>query len=67
MKGPGPRFTTTVDPSEYDVHAQAEEVVRMANREKACFLPIDVGKFYGLYLAWKRLAEEKSTEDATWK
>ena len=51
-----PIFSTSVDPSEYDIDAQMERMVKLANRDAACFVEMDVGKVWGLYQAWKRLA-----------
>ena len=51
-----PIFSTTVDPSEYDIDAQMERMVKLANRDAACFVEMDVGKVWGLYQEWKRLA-----------
>ena len=50
-----PIFSTTVDPSEYDIDAQMERMVKLANKDAACFVDMDVGKVWGLYQAWKRL------------
>ena len=56
-----PKYCTIVDPSEYDIKSQMERMVRLANRNKEIYTPMDVGKTYGLYLAWqesqKRIAE----------
>jgi hypothetical protein len=49
-----PIFSTTIDPSEYNIDAQMESMVKRANRDRACFVEMDVGKIWGLYQAWKR-------------
>ena len=51
-----PIFSSTVDPSEYDIKEQMERMVKLANKNKECFCEMDVGKIWGLYLAWKCLA-----------
>lgn len=51
-------WTTTVDPSEYNIDEQMEDMVKVANKEKTYELMIDVGKVWGLYQAWKTLKEE---------
>jgi hypothetical protein len=48
-------FSTTVDPSEYDIDEQMERMVKQSNKNRECFTEMDVGKVWGLYLAWKRL------------
>lgn len=53
-----PMWTTTVDPSEYDIEYQMKRMVRLANKNRECFTPMDVGKVWGLYLAWKELKEK---------
>jgi len=50
-----PMFSTTVDPSEYDIDEQMERMVKQSNKNRECFTEMDVGKVWGLYLAWKRL------------
>jgi hypothetical protein len=51
-----PIFSSTVDPSEYDIKGQMERMVQLANKNHKCFCEMDVGKIWGLYLAWDRLA-----------
>ena len=43
-----PQFSTTVEPSEYDIQEQMEQFVVLANEEKAFYFPADVGKIWGL-------------------
>ena len=50
-----PIFSTTVDPSEYDIDAQMKRMVKLANENRESFTEMDVGKMWGLYQAWKRL------------
>ena len=52
-----PKYCTIVDPSEYDIKSQMERMVRLANRNKEIYTPMDVGKTYGLYLAWQESQE----------
>ena len=49
-----PIFSTTVDPSEYDIDQQMNTMVRLANKNCECYCMMDVGKIWGLYLAWRR-------------
>lgn len=51
-----PQFSTTVEPSEYDIQSQMEEFVVLANEEKAFYFPADVGKIWGLFLDWKKVS-----------
>lgn len=59
------KWCTVVGPDEYDLDKQIDEIIKIANKEHAKpnsdnpYLPIDVGKFVGLYLAWKELKEKK--------
>lgn len=53
-----PMWTTVVDPSEYDIDEQIEDMVKVANKSKECYTCMDVGKVFGLYQAWKRLANK---------
>lgn len=48
-----PEFSTVIDPSEYDFDKQMIEWVKLANKKQVAFLDIDVGKLWGLYLAYK--------------
>jgi hypothetical protein len=50
-----PMFSTTIDPSEYGIKTQMEDMVKSANKHKKCFIEMDVGKIWGLYQAWDRL------------
>ena len=52
-----PMWTTTVDPSEYDIDEQMRRMVKLSNRNEAFFLEMDVGQVWGLYQAWKRLRD----------
>jgi len=52
-----PMWTTTVDPSEYDIDADMERMVNLSNELKEVYTPMDVGKIWGLYKAWKKLKE----------
>lgn len=52
-----PIWTTTVAPYEYDIDGQMKRMVRLANKHHETFTPMDVGKVWGLYLAWKCLAK----------
>jgi hypothetical protein len=51
-----PIFSTTVDPSEYDIDGQMRRMVRLANKNNESYTEMDIGKVWGLYLAWKRMA-----------
>lgn len=66
-----PLFSTTVEPSEYDIDADMERMVKLANKNKECYTPMDVGKTWGLYLAWKKLKERACAwsrdEDGNWE
>lgn len=53
-----PLYTTVVDPSEYDIEGQMVRMVKLANRDREGFVDMDVGKVWGLYLAWKELKEQ---------
>jgi hypothetical protein len=55
-----PLWTTTVDPSEYDYVAQFTQTVKWANRDKACFIDMDIGKVWGLVEAYRRLERENA-------
>lgn len=50
-----PLFCTTLDPSEYNINKQMEDMVKLANKYKKAYVEMDVGKVWGLYLAWKQL------------
>ena len=50
-----PLFSTTVDPSEYDIDADMERMVILANKNRECYSHMDVGKIWGLYQAWKKV------------
>ena len=54
-----PIWTTTVSPDEYDARAQFENAVKNANDGRSCFVEIDIGKVWGLFLAWESLAKGK--------
>jgi DnaJ-class molecular chaperone len=56
-----PIFSSTVDPSEYDIKGQMERMVQLANKNHECFCEMDVGKLWGLYLAWDRLANTQNS------
>jgi hypothetical protein len=53
------KWMTVVDPSEYDIEKQMQQLVRNHNQTKEMWMPTDVGKVIGLYLAWKELKEKK--------
>lgn len=53
-----PMWTTVVDPEEYDIDAEMTRMVKLSNKKKEIYTEMDIGKVYGLYLAWKRLKEE---------
>lgn len=57
-KLPNPKWTTTVHPDEYDYLGQFSQMVKWANRDKQCFCEMDVGKVWGLVLAYKDLSEK---------
>ena len=61
MTEPRPMWSTTVDPSEYDVDGQMEDFVKAANKAKECYYGIDVGKLWGLYKAFKSQSDELAT------
>ena len=52
-----PMWCTTVGPEEYDVDKQMADFVEAANHDKENFYAIDVGKLWGLYLAYKEQQE----------
>jgi hypothetical protein len=35
-----------------------ERMAKLSNKNRECFTLMDVGKTWGLYLAWKRLSED---------
>lgn len=56
-KLPSPSWTTTVSPGEYDYLDQFARMVRLANKNKEIYTPMDVGKVWGLVLAHKEANE----------
>ena len=50
-------WTTTVDPSEYDIDADMKRMVKLSNKLKEVYTSMDIGKIWGLYEAWKILKE----------
>ena len=58
MKDKKPMFCTVVDPSEYDIARDVKRLITIANKNKEMYAPVDVGKFIGLYEAWKEQAAE---------
>ena len=54
-----PIYSTVVDPSEYNIDSQMRNMVKMANINRECWCDMDVGKVWGLYLAWKELSSKK--------
>jgi len=52
------KWMTVVDPSEYDIEKQMQQLVRDHNRTKEMWMPVDVGKVVGLYMAWRELKEK---------
>ena len=61
MKDIRPMWSTTVDPSEYDIDGQMEDFVKAANKAKECYYGIDVGKLWGLYKSFKSQTDELAT------
>ena len=57
-KLPNPKWTTTVSPEEYDYIGQFSQMVKLANKNKEIFCEMDVGKVWGLVLAYKE-AQDK--------
>jgi len=47
-----------VSPSEYDIEGQMQEMVKLANKAPWNYVPLNLEKVVGLYLAWK---EQKET------
>lgn len=60
-----PLWTTTVDPSEYDYFGQFSQMVKTANKLQQCFCDMDVGKVWGLVLAYKELKESAQQPTTT--
>lgn len=58
-----PEWSTTVDPSEYDIDSQVKQAVKMANSKRATYIEFDVGKLWGLYQAWKCLSAGSKKDD----
>lgn len=56
-KLPKPEWCTTIYPDEYDYVEQFSRMVRLANQNKEIFCEMDVGKVWGLVLAYKELKE----------
>ena len=53
-----PEWTTVVSPDEYDIEAQMRKAVRYHNKEDhTAWVPMDIGKVIGLYLAYKSMKE----------
>lgn len=52
--------STIVYPSEYDVEEQIARIVKLSNQQGTPFLPLDVGKVVGLYIAWDRLRKKEA-------
>lgn len=57
-KLPNPTWTTTVYPDEYDYLSQFSRMVKLANKNKEIYCEMDVGKVWGLVLAYKE-AQDK--------
>ena len=57
-KLPNPTWTTTVYPDEYNYIDQFSQMVKFANKNKESFCMMDVGKVWGLVLAYKE-AQDK--------
>ena len=57
-KLPHPTWTTTVSPEEYDYIGQFSKMVKLANKNKETFCEMDVGKVWGLVLAYKETKEK---------
>jgi hypothetical protein len=57
-KLPNPTWTTTVYPDEYNYIDQFSQMVKLANKNKESFCMMDVGKVWGLVLAYKE-AQDK--------
>lgn len=55
-----PFWTTTVDPSEYNYRKQFSEAVKIANKQKEVFSPLDIGKVWGLVESHARLERENA-------
>ena len=65
-KLPNPTWTTTVYPDEYDYLSQFSRMVKLANKNKEIYCEMDVGKVWGLVLAYKE-AQDKMKELAAFK
>lgn len=50
-----PRYSTVIDPSEHDIEEMMITMIKSANKNKKSYYEMDIGKIYGLYLAWKEL------------
>jgi len=59
-----PLWTTTVHPDEYDYFEQFSTMVEIANENKETFCSMDVGKVWGLVLAYKELKKNYESLDA---
>ncbi len=49
--------TTIVFPNEYDLDAQIRESIKESNTALNPYMPMDIGKVVGLYIAYKKLQE----------
>jgi hypothetical protein len=56
-----PTACTVVMPQEYNIEAQMKRAVRLANLQRQAYIPFDVGKLVGLYLAYKELKAKEGT------
>jgi len=48
-----PKFATVVDPTEYEYFGDFAEAVHLANKNKVAYIPMDIGKVWGLVLAYQ--------------
>ena len=60
MKKIYPLYSSIVHPSEYDYFGQFSCMVTLANKHKETYCEMDVGKVWGLVLAYKE-SQEKLT------
>ena len=60
-----PMWTTVVDPGEYDYVGDFESMVNISNKKEQCYCDMDVGKVWGLVLAYKKLRSQIKEQDAS--
>ena len=51
-------WSTIVPPTDYNIEADMQQAVRLANSQALLYVPMDIGKIIGLYEDWKRVNSE---------